>query len=287
MHGPSGRAPMIEVRVAEAADYPLLKRLFETVYSEGHPLLTQRYWDWRFGQREYGRSIVSFVDGRAVGHVGAAFGGGYAWIVNVYLHPEHRGSGLLRRMYDGARDFSPLAASNVNQAGLDMYRRMGWTRYSDLMRFVAVNPDLSTRDLLEPVQPLSQWTPASGDHFWEQPGVSGIVAPCGTTAVDQLQQGGLRVVDLADPEGFLYSCWSNGVRWVDFVTSWADPLCRDIEHLGWQHEDSGPVPWRLNPLVVDSRAHLAVLAEVSLPSDFIMRRSYSDHARVGSLPAVG
>jgi hypothetical protein len=275
--------PDLDVRVAEARDYPSLRDLFVEVYKPGHPLLVERFWDWQFGDVEFGRSCASFDGDRLVGHVGAMFAGGVSWIINVYVNSDYRGHGLLRRMYDLARSFAPLAACNVNRAGLDMYRNMGWIRYADLVRYVAVNPSPPAGALLDAVDGLDGWPAAAGEHYWDQPGIAGVVAPDGSTAVDQLWQGGLRVVDLEDPAGLLEACWSAGVRWVDFVTSWIDPRCRDLDRQGWLPEDDGPLPWRLNPVVEGSRAHLPMLSEEPLPADFIVRRTYSDHGRVGSL----
>jgi hypothetical protein len=78
--------------------------------------------------------------------------------------------------------------------------------------------------------------------------------------------------------------WAHGFRWVDYVTSWNDPLCRTLEDAGWHLNEKSPVPWRLNPVEAGSVARVSLTSEEPLPKDFIMRRSFSDHGRVGSLP---
>lgn len=269
------------VRVAESDDWPKLATFFDRAYRERHPLRKREFWEWRFGDREHGRSIVVDDGEYIVGHSGAAIAGGYVWMINVWLGEEARGQGLLRRMYDAAREFGPLAAASVNRAGLDMYRNMGWTRYADLHRYVAVNP--AAGDLLAPVSIDPEWGRAEGDHYWDQPGIVGYHLPDGSTAVDQLLQGGLRVIDLVNPVACAKAAFAAGVTWLDFVTSWADPLCRTIDREAWVHEDDSSLPWRMDPVIKNSKAHISVLAEKSLPSDFIVSRRFSDHGRIASL----
>jgi GNAT superfamily N-acetyltransferase len=278
----------MNVRIAEAADWPSLERLFREMYRPGHPLHRRDFWDWQYGDPSVGRSIVAEdADGRFLGHVGAAFGGGCAWIINVYLDPSTRGMGLLRRMYDLARTYAPLTAASVNRAGLDMYRNMGWIRYCDLQRFVAVNPAIPESELLASREGVPLPFPAAeGEHFWRQPGITGVRLPTGSQAVWQAAQNGLRVIDLHDPERTAAEAFAAGVAWLDFVTSWNDPLCRTVDKLGWKPEDDAPIPWRLNPVVPGSRGHIAWLSEEHVQKDLIVRRTYSDHGRVGSLPPL-
>jgi hypothetical protein len=99
----------------------------------------------------------------------------------------------------------------------------------------------------------------------------------------QARLGGLRVIQIADPGKVLAACWEAGARWVDFVTSWNDPLCRDLDRKhGWELGDG--IPWRLNPLVPGSKSEITVTAQESLPAGLIIDRTFSDHGRIGSLP---
>jgi len=273
------------VRVASEVDWPALRTFFESAYRPRHPLRRLDFWRWRFGDSEHGRSIVAEIDGAIVGHAGVAIHSGYCWMITVFLAEAARGKGFLRQMYDLAREHGPLAAASVNRPGLDMYRNMGWMRYSNLERFVAVNPSSSRegRALLSPVTGNFGWPKAGGDHYWEQPGISGIVLPDGSTAVDQLGQGGLRIIDLVDPVAAADAAFSAGVHWLDFVTSWNDPLCRSIDAVHWRPEDEVELPWRLDPVEDGSKAHIAVLSERPLPHDLIISRRASDHGRVASL----
>ena len=82
----------------------------------------------------------------------------------------------------------------------------------------------------------------------------------------------------------LREAWSAGYRWVDFMTSWNDPLCRLLEEAGWFVNDLCPVPWLLNPVVPGSVARVSLISEYPLRKDLIVKRRYCDHGRVGSLP---
>lgn len=277
-----------QVRIASENDWPALKAFFEVAYRPRHPLHRQDFWRWRFGNIDHGLSIVAEVDGVVVGHAGVARQAGYCWMITVWLGEAARGQGFLRRMYDLAREYGPLAAASVNRPGLDMYRNMGWTRYADLQRFVAVNPRLSGApgDLVSPISLTARWERAYGDHYWDQPGITGYVLPDGSTAVDQSSHGGLRVIDVVDPIAAAESAFAAGVRWLDFVTSWNDPICRTIDQKYWVSEDEIDVPWRLDPVEMGSKAHIAVLSERPLPNSLIVTRRASDHGRIASLDPI-
>jgi hypothetical protein len=165
---------------------------------------------------------------------------------------------------------------------MDMYRKMGWTRYSDLMRYTAVAPGLTRENAVAEARIARSAQPQS-HRYWRQPGVLGTTLSDGSTAVVQARLGGLRVVHIADPGKVLAACWEAGARWVDFITSWNDPLCRDLDRKhGWELGDG--IPWRLNPLVPGSKSEITVTAQEGLPAGLIIDRTFSDHGRIGSLP---
>ena len=275
----------VDVRIASDADWPALLAAYRRTYREGHPLTNREFWRWRFGDDRHGVAIIAVADAELVGHLGAALRGGNAWIINAFVEPEFRGRGLLRELYGIAGDHGHLAATNVNRAGTDMYRNMGWVRYADLQRFVAWDSDVPADDLLEPVLPDVDWPLPPQRHYWQQPGVLGFTAPDGSSVVDQRQVGGLRVIQLGDASALPQLAFDAGYRWVDYVTSWNDPLCRTIDQVGWVTDSSGPVPWLLSPVVASSRATINVFAQSSLDPTYVISREDSDHGRVGSLPA--
>lgn len=269
-------------------DWSRLSIAYRNVYRADHPLLDRTFWEWRFGDDRYGVAMVAVAGDAVVGHVGAALNDGVAWIINVFVDPEFRGQGLLGRLYGAASDFGTLAATNVNRAGTDMYRRMGWYRHADLERYVAWNRDIDPTAIVEPVDRADTgWSSAPDQHFWRQPTMRGLTAPDGSLVVDQRDRGGMRVIDLGDAESLPELAFSTGARWVDYVTSWNDPVCRDLDRLGWVLDEHSPVPWLLSPVVATSRARVNVFSAspTAFAADRVITRAESDHGRVGSIPA--
>jgi hypothetical protein len=272
-------------RFATEEDWPALRAFYDAAYREGHPLKNRAFWRWLYGDPEHGRAAVVVTDdGRVAGHLGTTVCGGYGWIINCYLMEELRGQGWLRRLYGLTRTVAPNAATNINRAGMDMYRRMGWVRYADLQRFTAIAPGIDAAGAILPAEIVTTEQPG-GHRYWEQPGIVGTTLSDGSTAVVQADVGGLRVVHVADPARVLDACWEAGARWADFLTSWNDPLCRELDRKhGWTLGDR--VPWRLNPVEPGSRSDITVTCETTFPADLIIDRTFSDHGRVGSLPAT-
>ena len=112
-------------REATIEDWDKLFTFFSKVYRKNHPLQNKEFWNWQYGNSQFGRSLICLNDsGIIVGHVGASFGGGLAWIINVYLDEECRGKGILGKLYELARNYYPLAATAANEAGLGLYKNM-------------------------------------------------------------------------------------------------------------------------------------------------------------------
>lgn len=287
-----GPLPPAEVRTATEDDWPALLPYYRRVYRDDHPITDPAWWRWRFGDPEHGRALVAVADGEVVGHLGVARADGLAWLINVHLDPAHRGRGLLRQLYGTAREDGPLITTNANKLAVDMYRNMGWHRLADLQRFVSWDRARDAATLTDPVdrldgaasgEPPPGWQRATGHHHWDQPGLTGWVAPDGSTVVDALHVGGLRVVELVDPGALVDAAHRVGARWLDLVTSWNDPWCRDLESRGWRADRDAPVPWLLEPVVAGSRAEITVLCEEPVDPRLIIRRWHCDHGRVGSI----
>ena len=76
----------MKTRIATEKDWEKLFLFFKKIYRENHPLHQFEFWNWQYGDEKYGRSLISLdEESNITGHVGATFGGGYAWIINVYL----------------------------------------------------------------------------------------------------------------------------------------------------------------------------------------------------------
>ena len=277
---------MTEIRNATEQDWSILDPFFSRIYRPDHPVRNFEFWKWQFLHNGRSSSIIACDGDRVVGHIGAYFREGYSWLINGYVDERFRGGGGLPiKLIDAARDVGPLAGTNVNAIAMNLYRRLGWIRYVDLQRYVAINPSINdAARLCEPIKAEAEWTTPDGDHYWKQPGVSGFLLPGGSTAVNRLDVGGLRIIDLIDVDAAVSACWKAGVAWVDFVTSWNDPLCRELERRDWKAGDKSPVPWLLDPIVPGSQAKISYLSEHPMPREFIVKRTFSDHGRVGSLP---
>lgn len=274
-------------REATTEDWEILYSFFKIIYRENHPLHHKEFWEWQFGNKEYGRSFICLNEkGEVVGHVGANFGGGLAWIINVYLNEECRGKGVLGKLYGLARNYYPLAATAANEAGLGLYKNMRWIRYYDLVRYVKINPDLvetGFEAVCRKVEVNVDHLIKKDTHYFQQPSIKGIVLEDGSRAVSQENVGGLRITDIENLEKLEAQAWQLGYLWVDYITSWNDLKTKDLEKNGWTIDYKNTVPWRLNPVEEKYFCDITFLSEKPLDNEFIVHRSYSDHGRIGSL----
>jgi hypothetical protein len=268
-------------RFATFEDWPKLREFYRSIYRQGHPLHNSGFWRWQYGDPQHGQAAIVIDGERIVGHLGAALAGGFSWIINCYLLEDYRGQGWLAQLYALTGSLAPNAATNINRAGMDMYRKMGFTRYADLLRYTAVAPGVERGQAVAEAT-ISRSAQPKDHHYWQQPGIIGTTLSDGSTAVVQAHLGGLRVIQIADPSKVLAACWETGARWADFVTSWSDPLCRDLDRkYGWELGDG--IPWLVDPLVPGSKSQISVTSQSPLPPGLIIDRTFSDHGRVGSL----
>ena len=272
---------------ASIEDWDKLLVFFKRIYRENHPLQDKGFWNWQYGDKEFGRSFICLNENDViVGHVGANFGGNLAWIINVYLDEECRGKGILGKLYDLARNYYPLAATAANKAGLGLYQNMRWIRYYDLVRYVKINPNISNPTLENVCLPKPiniKHLSFKGSHYFQQPSLNGIKLTDGSTAISQPNVAGLRVVDIEDVDKLEQESWSLGYNWIDYITSWNDLKTRQLEGKGWVIDYESVVPWRLNPIEKDYFCDITFLSEKPLDNNFIVHRSFSDHGRIGSL----
>ncbi len=275
------------IREANSNDWEELLVFYKRVYRINHPLQNRKFWNWQYGDAKYGRSFICLNDkGNIVGHVGANFSGGLAWIINVYLDVECRGKGVLRQLYDLARNYHPLAATAANKAGLGLYRNMRWIRYYDLVRYVKVNPNLTQKNYKNVCKSIKvdvSKIRKIDTHYFQQPTIKGVLLNDGSTAVSQENVGGLRIVDLNNVIELEKQAWSLGYLWVDFITSWNDLKIKELEKNNWLIDYKNVVPWRLNPVEKNYFCDITFLSEKPLDNNFIVHRSHSDHGRIGSV----
>lgn len=277
----------MKIREASIADWNKLEIFFKNIYRDNHPLHNIEFWEWQFGDVKYGRSFIAINEkDEVVGHVGANFGGGIAWIINVYLNEECRGKGVLGRLYALARAYYPLAATAANEAGLGLYKNMRWHRYYDLVRYVKINPNLGDKSFANvclPIQVTVDSIIIRDNHYFQQPSIKGIQLKGGSTAVSQENVGGLRVVNIENLNQLEDHAFELGYLWMDYITSWNDLKTKDLEKNGWVLDYKSVIPWRLNPIEENRYCDVTFLSEEPLDREFIVHRSFSDHGRIGSL----
>ncbi|GAA4235991.1 hypothetical protein GCM10022291_19290 [Postechiella marina] len=274
-------------REATINDWDELFVFFTKIYRKNHPLHKLEFWKWQFGDPKFGRSFICLNENKEiVGHVGANFQGGLAWIINVYLDKECRGKGVLTKLYALARNYYPLAATAANEAGLGLYRNMRWIRYHDLVRYVKINPQLEDKSF----HSVCKSTPVNvkhllnaKSHYFQQPGIKGLLFNDGSKAVSQEHVGGLRAVNIVDLNAFEEQVWMLGYSWIDYITSWNDLEIKKLEKNEWTIDYKNVVPWRLNPVEENYFCDITFLSEKPLDNEFIVHRNFSDHGRIGSL----
>lgn len=274
-------------REATIEDWNELLQFFKRIYRENHPLQNKEFWFWQYGDKEFGRSFICInEEDKIVGHVGANFGGGLAWIINVFLDEEYRGKGILGKLYNLARDYFPLAATAANEAGLGLYKNMRWFRYHDLVRYVKINPNIenkSFKNVCKPIFVENDHLEYKGTHYFQQPGIKGILLNDGSTAVCQKDVGGLRIVDINNILELEKNAFYLGYLWIDYITSWNDLKTKDLEKSGWVLDYKSVVPWRLNPIEENYFCDITFLSENNIDREFLVHRSFSDHGRIGSI----
>jgi hypothetical protein len=281
---------MIDIRTAELADYDVLRVFYEKAYRVGHPLLSASFFEWQFGDIAYGTAIIAVENNRIIGHLGCSFADGLTWLTNLFILETHRSGPLVLSMYSKAKSFGlPLVTTNASSGLIAFYRRLKWYRQPNLERYCAINPQFTTVNAAQLIEPMTTLNAASdivspsGHWYWLQPGMAGAALSNGSTAVVQPNCAGVRLVDLKRPAETAEQFFAMGYRWIDYVTSWNDPVIDQLQTLGWQQEKDTLVPWYLNPVVAGSKSEITVFSNTPLPKDFIIKRYHSDHGRVASL----
>ncbi len=274
-------------REATIDDWFELEKFYKKIYRPNHPLSNKEFWIWQYGDVKFGRAFICINDNfEIVGHVGANFAGNLAWMINGYLDSEYRGKGIMSNLYDLARNYYPVAATAANSLGLGMYKSMRWYRYYDLLRYVKVNPtiqDIKFQNVCKKEHIEVDNLSNRETHYFQQPGIQALKFKDGSTAINQSEVGGLRIVDIINLDSLESTAWQLGYNWMDYITSWNDLKCKELEKNGWVLDYKSVVPWRLNPLEENYFCDITFLSEEPLDREFIVHRSFSDHGRIGSL----
>jgi hypothetical protein len=280
----------MKFREANIEDWDKLYIFYKKIYRENHPLHSKEFWVWQYGDEKFGRSFICLdIHDKIIGHVGANFCDGISWMINGYLDEEYRGRGIMSNLYDLARVYYPLAATSANNLGLGMYKSMGWIRYYDLVRYVKINPDVTDINIKNICQKITVEVDdfkSKDIRYFQQPTLKGLLFEDGSRVVSQEDVGGLRVLDIGSIKALENKAWNLGYLWMDYTTSWNDAQTRRLEKNGWVLDYKSVVPWRLNPIEENYFCDVSFLSEEPIDKELIVKRSHSDHGRVGSINIV-
>lgn len=275
------------IREATIKDWEKLLQFFKKVYRDNHPLHNKEFWEWQYGNKNHGRSFICLdTNEQVVAHVGASFENNLAWLMNLYVSKEYEGKRIPSKLYDLARQYYPLVTTAANKAALDMYQSMRWIRYHDLVRYVKINPEVTEVIVENVCKKISVHVDEfikKDIHYFQQPTLKGLLFQDGSRVVSQEEVGGLRVLDIGNNRELENTAWKLGYLWMDYTTSWNDTKTRRLEKQGWVLDNKSVIPWRLSPIEEDCFCNVSFLSEEPIDKELIVKRSHSDHGRVGSI----
>ena len=275
------------IREATIKDWDKLVVFFEKIYRANHPLHSKEFWEWQYGDEKFGRSFICLDDNeQVVAHAGASFENNLAWLMNLYVSKEYEGKRIPSKLYDLARQYYPLVTTAANKAALDMYQSLRWIRYHNLVRYVKINPiitDPNTNNVCRKIVIEVDNLIAKDIRYFQQPTIKGLLFEDGSRAVSQEEVGGLRILDIGNSRELENNAWQLGYLWMDYTTSWNDTKTRRLEKNGWVLDYKSVVPWRLNPVEENCFCDVSFLSEDFIDKELIVKRSHSDHGRVGSI----
>ena len=142
-----------------------------------------------------------------------------------------------------------------------------------------LNPSVFSQNLTKKIDSLI----LKDTHYFKQPSLKGILMDDGTRAISQESVGGLRVVEIVDLQQMEEQAWQLGYLWMDYVSSWNDLETKKLEKNGWVLDYKSIVPWRLNPIQENYFCDVSFLSEQPIDKELIVKRSHSDHGRIGSI----
>lgn len=279
------------IREATIKDWDNLLRFFKKIYRKNHPLHNKEFWEWQYGHEKFGRSFICLDDNneQIVAHVGASFENNLAWLMNLYVSKEYEGKRIPSKLYDLARQYYPLVTTAANKAALDMYQSKRWIRYHDLVRYVKTNPvvtDSNINSVCNKIVVKVDDYLVNDIRYFQQPTLKGLLFEDGSRAVSQEGVGGLRVLEIGNIRELENNAWQLGYLWMDYTTSWNDTKTRKLEKNGWVLDYKSVVPWRLSPIEENCFCDVSFLSEEAIDKELIVKRSHSDHGRVGSINEI-
>jgi len=277
---------MVEYRIAEKSDWNMLLVFYKKAYREHHPLHNQDFWNWQFGDKDFGRAIIGICKNEVIAHLGIMLFEDYIFSINLFIDSRYRSGDEFLNLMDIANQFRKQHIGvAVNQNAFPLLRLMKWYQYVNLERRLIVHPDFLDNKipkLLEPVHFFSNLPQPEG-HFWKQPTLKSVQLDDGSTAIIQNEVGGLRFVEIKNVKKATQQAFEMGFKWCDFVTSFNNPILTKLEINRWQSESELEIPWLLNPIVYGSKSNLTFLSKSALDINFYINRKHADLGRVGSI----
>lgn len=277
---------MIHYKIAEDSDWNMLVVFYKKAYRDHHPLQNRKFWNWQFGNENYGRAIIGIYENEIIAHLGTLLFEEYMFSMNLYIDSNYRNGDEFLNLMNIANQFRKQhIAVAVNQNAVPLLRLMKWYQYTNLERRLIIHPDYvqeTIPNILEPIDFFSKLSKPEG-HFWEQPNLKSIQFEDGSTAIVQNEVGGLRFVEIKNVKKSTQQAFEMGFKWCDFITSFNNPILMKLDSNKWKAQTEIEIPWLLNPIEYGSKSNITFLSRLPLDINFHINRTHADLGRVGSI----
>lgn len=276
----------ITYKIAEDSDWELLFPFYSKAYRENHPLQNREFWNWQYGNPDYGRAIIGISGNKVVSHIGVLIFETYICSMNMFVEAEFRSGEEFINLLSMAEQFGKQhICVAVNETVTTLLRLQKWYQYANLERRIIVNPEFEGKAIDEIVKPIAVKTNHSkpDGYFWQQPTLKSMQMDDGSTAIIQDEVGGLRFVGLKNVKKAVAQAFEMGFAWCDFITSYNNPMLVKLSINKWKTEDEIAIPWLLNPVVHGAKSGITFFSKDPIDRNFYISRMHSDLGRVGSI----
>lgn len=277
---------MIQYKIAEDSDWDKLWVFYKKAYRENHPLQNKEFWNWQFGNENYGRAIIGIYKNEIIAHSGIVLFEDYIFSMNLFIDEKFRNGDIYLKLLDIVNQYRKQHfAVAVNNNTLPLLRLLKWYQYANLERRIIMHPDYINENIskiLEPIEVITDLSKPEG-HFWEQPTLKSIQLGDGSTAIIQNEVGGLRFVEIKNVKKATQQAFEMGFKWCDYITSFNNPVLMKLDANKWKTESEFEIPWLLNPIEYESKSSITFLSKRPIDINFYINRTHADLGRVGSI----
>lgn len=277
---------MIQYKIAEDSDWNMLLVFYKKAYREHHPLHNKEFWDWQFGDKNYGRAIIGILKNEIVAHLGVVNSDNYFFGINLYIDNKNRiGDAYLNLIEIAFQLGTKHIALSVSTDAIPLLRIMKWYQYANLERRLIIHPNYINESILKVLEPLGNISNVSEPegHFWNQPTLKSVQLDDGSTAIIQNEAGGLRFVEIKNVKKATKQAFEMGFKWCDYITSFNNPILMKLDANKWKTESEFEIPWLLNPIEYGSKSNLTFLSKSAIDINFYINRTHADLGRVGTI----